>query len=134
MASERLTLPSQGGGLEALAPLTNMAAVWRFAPHKHGSSGFLPPTACSYVAQSRKGVARMRSRDKTVEDGLMAWRRSCPSAEKAWRRWTLSCAERSSVLKEEKELKVLRKENRKNTALAVAVVLLIAVIYTCWTM
>nr|XP_025042135.1 coiled-coil domain-containing protein 167 isoform X3 [Pelodiscus sinensis] len=34
----------------------------------------------------------------------------------------------------EKELKVLRKENRKNTALAVAVVLLIAVIYTCWTM
>eukprot|EP00076_Gallus_gallus_P038919 XP_025004457.1 coiled-coil domain-containing protein 167 isoform X1 [Gallus gallus] len=34
----------------------------------------------------------------------------------------------------EKELSVLRKENRKNAALAVAMVLLIALIYTCWTM
>lgn len=33
----------------------------------------------------------------------------------------------------EKELSVLRKENRKNAALAVAVALLIALIYTCWT-
>ncbi|XP_067420856.1 coiled-coil domain-containing protein 167 [Emydura macquarii macquarii] len=34
----------------------------------------------------------------------------------------------------EKELTVLRKENRQNAVLAVAVVLLIVVIYTCWTM
>lgn len=34
----------------------------------------------------------------------------------------------------EKELSVLRKENRKNAALAVAMVLLIALIYACWTM
>lgn len=33
----------------------------------------------------------------------------------------------------EKELSVLRKENRKNAALAVAVALLIALTYTCWT-
>lgn len=34
----------------------------------------------------------------------------------------------------EKELKVLRKENRKNAAIAMAIVLLIIVVYTCWTM
>ncbi|XP_064014905.1 coiled-coil domain-containing protein 167 isoform X5 [Pogoniulus pusillus] len=34
----------------------------------------------------------------------------------------------------EKELSVLRKENRQNAALAVAVGLLIALIYACWTM
>ncbi|XP_061480867.1 coiled-coil domain-containing protein 167 isoform X1 [Rhineura floridana] len=34
----------------------------------------------------------------------------------------------------EKELKVLRQENRKNAALSVALVLLVVVIYTCWTM
>uniref|UniRef100_A0A8B9CU01 Coiled-coil domain-containing protein 167 n=1 Tax=Anser brachyrhynchus TaxID=132585 RepID=A0A8B9CU01_9AVES len=34
----------------------------------------------------------------------------------------------------EKELSVLRKENRKNAALAVAMALLIALIYACWTM
>ncbi|XP_009282083.1 PREDICTED: coiled-coil domain-containing protein 167 [Aptenodytes forsteri] len=34
----------------------------------------------------------------------------------------------------EKELSVLRKENRKNAALAVAMGLLIALIYACWTM
>ncbi|XP_042669098.1 coiled-coil domain-containing protein 167 isoform X1 [Centrocercus urophasianus] len=38
------------------------------------------------------------------------------------------------VESQEKELSVLRKENRKNAALAVAMVLLIALIYTCWTM
>ncbi|XP_033000465.1 coiled-coil domain-containing protein 167 [Lacerta agilis] len=34
----------------------------------------------------------------------------------------------------EKELKALRHENRKNAALSVALVLLLVVIYTCWTM
>ncbi|XP_010004474.1 PREDICTED: coiled-coil domain-containing protein 167 [Chaetura pelagica] len=34
----------------------------------------------------------------------------------------------------EKELSVLRKENRKNAALAVAMGLLVALIYACWTM
>lgn len=34
----------------------------------------------------------------------------------------------------EKELSMLRKENRKNAALAVAMALLIALIYACWTM
>ncbi|XP_009953012.1 PREDICTED: coiled-coil domain-containing protein 167, partial [Leptosomus discolor] len=34
----------------------------------------------------------------------------------------------------EKELRVLRKENRQNAALAVAMGLLIALIYACWTM
>ncbi|XP_025053611.1 LOW QUALITY PROTEIN: coiled-coil domain-containing protein 167 [Alligator sinensis] len=34
----------------------------------------------------------------------------------------------------EKELRILRKENRKNAALAMALMLLITVIYVCWTM
>uniref|UniRef100_A0A8D0BEU0 Coiled-coil domain-containing protein 167 n=1 Tax=Salvator merianae TaxID=96440 RepID=A0A8D0BEU0_SALMN len=34
----------------------------------------------------------------------------------------------------EKELKALRQENRKNAALSVALALLVAVIYICWTM
>lgn len=34
----------------------------------------------------------------------------------------------------EKELNALRKENRRNAALAVAMGLLIALIYICWTM
>ncbi|KAH0622610.1 hypothetical protein JD844_025045 [Phrynosoma platyrhinos] len=34
----------------------------------------------------------------------------------------------------EKELKVLRHENRKIVALSAAIVLLVVVIYTCWTM
>lgn len=34
----------------------------------------------------------------------------------------------------EKELSGLRKENRKTAALAVAMALLIALIYACWTM
>ncbi|XP_064014904.1 coiled-coil domain-containing protein 167 isoform X4 [Pogoniulus pusillus] len=65
---------------------------------------------------------------------LMDWRRSWRTADRAWRRWILNCKGRSSVLKEEKELSVLRKENRQNAALAVAVGLLIALIYACWTM
>uniref|UniRef100_A0A7M4EUB7 Coiled-coil domain-containing protein 167 n=1 Tax=Crocodylus porosus TaxID=8502 RepID=A0A7M4EUB7_CROPO len=34
----------------------------------------------------------------------------------------------------EKELRILRKENRKNAALTMALMLLITVIYVCWTM
>nr|XP_056709257.1 coiled-coil domain-containing protein 167 [Euleptes europaea] len=34
----------------------------------------------------------------------------------------------------EKELKMLRQANRKNAALSVALVVLVVVIYTCWTM
>ncbi|XP_062346314.1 coiled-coil domain-containing protein 167 isoform X3 [Cinclus cinclus] len=41
---------------------------------------------------------------------------------------------KSFVCFPEKELSVLRKENRKNAALAVAIALLIALIYACWTM
>ncbi|KAJ6666819.1 hypothetical protein lerEdw1_018821 [Lerista edwardsae] len=38
------------------------------------------------------------------------------------------------LLLSEKELQALRQENRKNAALSVVLVLLVVVIYTCWTM
>lgn len=34
----------------------------------------------------------------------------------------------------EKELKMLRQANRKNAVISVALVVLVVVIYTCWTM
>ncbi|XP_074845894.1 coiled-coil domain-containing protein 167 isoform X2 [Carettochelys insculpta] len=75
----------------------------------------------SLCRQSMKEVDLKLRRDKLSPEGRQALER-----------------ERSLLVTEaetyETELKVLRKENRKNAALAVAVVLLIAVIYTCWTM
>ncbi|XP_069464863.1 coiled-coil domain-containing protein 167 [Ambystoma mexicanum] len=44
------------------------------------------------------------------------------------------CALESRVSNYEKELKVLRQENRKNMMLSVAILLLFVVIYSCWTM
>ncbi|XP_050807536.1 coiled-coil domain-containing protein 167 isoform X1 [Gopherus flavomarginatus] len=53
--------------------------------------------------------------------------------QKRSRRGIHSC--RSHAMRTgERELKVLRQENRKNAAIALAIVLLIIVVYTCWTM
>ncbi|XP_015713142.1 coiled-coil domain-containing protein 167 isoform X1 [Coturnix japonica] len=80
-----------------------------------------------------------------LEEKLSLCRQSMEEVDLKLRREKLSHEGRKSLERErnllmtkadnyEKELSVLRKENRKNAALAVAMVLLIALIYTCWTM
>ncbi|XP_061847244.1 coiled-coil domain-containing protein 167 isoform X1 [Colius striatus] len=80
-----------------------------------------------------------------LEEKLARCRQSMEEVDRKLRREQLSPEGRKSLERErnllmtkadnyEKELRVLRKENRKNAALAVAMGLLIALIYTCWTM
>ncbi|XP_040410341.1 coiled-coil domain-containing protein 167 isoform X2 [Cygnus olor] len=80
-----------------------------------------------------------------LEEKLALCRQSMEEVDLKLRREKLSPEGRKSLERErnllmtkadnyEKELSVLRKENRKNAALAVAVALLIALIYACWTM
>ncbi|KAM7118363.1 coiled-coil domain-containing protein 167 isoform 1-T1 [Ciconia maguari] len=80
-----------------------------------------------------------------LEEKLARCRQSMEEVDLKLRREKLSPEGRKSLERErnllmtkadnyEKELSVLRKENRKNAALAVAMGLLIALIYACWTM
>ncbi|XP_043367532.1 coiled-coil domain-containing protein 167 isoform X2 [Dermochelys coriacea] len=80
-----------------------------------------------------------------LEEKLSLCRQSMEEVDLKLRREELSPEGRKSLERErsllltkaetyEKELKVLRKENRKNAAIAMAIVLLIIVVYTCWTM
>ncbi|NXE48600.1 CC167 protein, partial [Casuarius casuarius] len=80
-----------------------------------------------------------------LEEKLALCRQSMEEVDLKLRREKLSPEGRKSLERErnslmtkadnyEKELSVLRKENRKNAALAVAMGLLIALIYACWTM
>ncbi|XP_068041574.1 coiled-coil domain-containing protein 167 isoform X3 [Anomalospiza imberbis] len=80
-----------------------------------------------------------------LEEKLTRCRQSMEEVDLKLRREKLSPEGRKSLERErnllmtkadnyEKELSVLRKENRKNAALAVAMALLIAFIYACWTM
>ncbi|XP_037986939.1 coiled-coil domain-containing protein 167 isoform X2 [Motacilla alba alba] len=80
-----------------------------------------------------------------LEEKLARCRQSMEEVDLKLRREKLSPEGRKSLERErnllmtkadnyEKELSVLRKENRKNAALAVAMALLIALIYACWTM
>ncbi|XP_027743425.1 coiled-coil domain-containing protein 167 isoform X1 [Empidonax traillii] len=80
-----------------------------------------------------------------LEEKLARCRQSMEEVELKLRREKLSPEGRKSLERErnllmtkadnyEKELSALRKENRKNAALAVAMALLMALIYACWTM
>ncbi|XP_025906966.1 coiled-coil domain-containing protein 167 [Nothoprocta perdicaria] len=80
-----------------------------------------------------------------LEEKLALCRQSMEEVDLRLRREQLSPEGRKSLEREknllmtkadnyEKELRVLRKENRKNAAFAVAMGLLIALIYACWTM
>ncbi|XP_010081813.1 PREDICTED: coiled-coil domain-containing protein 167, partial [Pterocles gutturalis] len=79
-----------------------------------------------------------------LEEKLARCRQSMEEVDLKLRREKLSPEGRKSLERErnllmtkadnyEKELSVLRKENRKNATLAVAMALLIALIYACWT-
>ncbi|KAM4680839.1 coiled-coil domain-containing protein 167 isoform 1-T1 [Amazona ochrocephala] len=80
-----------------------------------------------------------------LEEKLARCRQTVEEVDLKLRREKLSPEGRKSLERErnllmtkadnyEKELSALHKENRKNAALAVAVGLLIALMYACWTM
>ncbi|XP_037260992.1 coiled-coil domain-containing protein 167 isoform X4 [Falco rusticolus] len=96
------------------------------------------------MGRRREGLSVAREIDG-LEEKLARCRRSMEEMDLKLRREKLSPEGRKSLERErnllmtkadnyEKELSVLRKENRKNAALTVAVALLIALIYSCWTM
>ncbi|NXN98436.1 CC167 protein, partial [Rhinopomastus cyanomelas] len=79
-----------------------------------------------------------------LEEKLARCKQSMEELDLKLRREKLSPEGRKSLERErnllmtkadnyEKELGVLRKENRKNAAFAVAMAFLIALIYACWT-
>uniref|UniRef100_A0A8D0HJA8 Coiled-coil domain-containing protein 167 n=1 Tax=Sphenodon punctatus TaxID=8508 RepID=A0A8D0HJA8_SPHPU len=81
----------------------------------------------------------------SLEEKLSLCRQSLEEVDLKLRREELSPEGRKSLEKQknqlmtkaehyERELKVLRQENRKNAALSMALVLLVAFIYVCWTM
>ncbi|XP_031449917.1 coiled-coil domain-containing protein 167 [Phasianus colchicus] len=96
------------------------------------------------MGKKREGLSVAWEIDE-LEEKLSLCRQSMEEVDLKLRREKLSHEGRKLLERErnllmtkadnyEKELSVLRKENRKNAALAVAMVLLIALIYTCWTM
>lgn len=96
------------------------------------------------MGRRREGLSVAREIDG-LEEKLALCRQSMEEVDLKLRREKLSPEGRKSLERErnllmtkadnyEKELSVLRKENRKNAALAVAMALLIALIYACWTM
>ncbi|XP_062042030.1 coiled-coil domain-containing protein 167 [Lepus europaeus] len=79
-----------------------------------------------------------------LEEKLSQCRRDLEAVNARLHRAELSPEARRSLEKEknslmskassyERELKLLRQENRKNTLLSVAIFVLLALIYTCWT-
>ncbi|XP_007071737.1 coiled-coil domain-containing protein 167 isoform X3 [Chelonia mydas] len=96
------------------------------------------------MVKKREGLSVAQEIDG-LEEKLSLCRQSMEVVDLKLRREELSPERRKSLERErsllltkaetyEKELKVLRKENRKNAAIAMAMVLLIIVVYTCWTM
>ncbi|KAL7987450.1 hypothetical protein Chor_006369 [Crotalus horridus] len=82
---------------------------------------------------------------ESLEDKLTLCRQALEEVDFKLRREELTSARRESLEKEknmletkaeiyEKELKMLRHENRKTVVLSAAIILLVFVIYTCWTM
>ncbi|XP_066474734.1 coiled-coil domain-containing protein 167 isoform X1 [Tiliqua scincoides] len=91
------------------------------------------------------GNARGLIKIDSLEEKLSQCRQGLEEVDFKLRREELTPEGRKSLEKEksllttkvenyEKELQVLRHENRKNAALSVVLVLLVVVIYTCWTM
>ncbi|NWU98951.1 CC167 protein, partial [Upupa epops] len=94
------------------------------------------------MGRRREGFSVAREIDG-MEEKLARCRQSVEELDLKLRREKLSPEGRKSLERErdllmteadnyEKELCVLRKENRKNAAFAVAIALLIALLYGCW--
>nr|XP_005296395.2 coiled-coil domain-containing protein 167 isoform X2 [Chrysemys picta bellii] len=129
-------------------PLTKMAA--QVSSPTYVSRNRKGPRACAFEAKRRKMVKKREGLSVAqeidgLEEKLSLCRQSMEEVDLKLRREELSPEGRKSLERErsllvtkaetyEKELKVLRQENRKNAAIAMAIVLLIIVVYTCWTM
>ncbi|XP_019382315.1 PREDICTED: coiled-coil domain-containing protein 167 isoform X2 [Gavialis gangeticus] len=103
-----------------------------------------PGAAGTMVKKRREGLRVAREIDG-LEEKLALCRQNMEEVDFKLRREELSPEKRKSLEREktllmtkaesyEKELRILRKENRKNAALTMALMLLITVIYVCWTM
>lgn len=95
--------------------------------------------------QSSEHIQKREIQIDGLEEKLSLCRQSMEEVDLKLLRAELSPEGRKSLERErsllvtkaetyERELKVLRQENRKNAAIAMAIVLLIIVVYTCWTM
>ncbi|XP_025937073.1 coiled-coil domain-containing protein 167 [Apteryx rowi] len=115
-----------------------------------GQAAGKAPCACAArpgpgtMGKKREGLSVAWEIDG-LEEKLALCRQSIEEVDLKLRREKLSPEGRKSLERErnllmtkadnyEKELSVIRKENRKNAALAVAMGLLIALIYACWMM
>ncbi|XP_038032623.1 coiled-coil domain-containing protein 167 [Anas acuta] len=119
------------------------APTWP-SPGGRAGSACAAPGGLGTMGRRREGLSVAREIDG-LEEKLALCRQSMEEVDLKLRREKLSPEGRKSLERErnllmtkadnyEKELSVLRKENRKNAALAVAMALLIALIYACWTM
>ncbi|XP_053568672.1 coiled-coil domain-containing protein 167 [Bombina bombina] len=97
------------------------------------------------MAKKRKEKLSVAKEIDGMEDKLASCRNSLEDIDFKLRKLELTVEGRKSLEKEkdsltnkvshyERELKSLRHENRKNMMVSVALFLLIAVIYVCWTM
>ncbi|KAH1173728.1 hypothetical protein KIL84_017567 [Mauremys mutica] len=122
----------QGTGKDGVSS----CSCWRFEDEK-----------CLILAVTKVGLNLVSWLHKIdgLEEKLSLCRQSMEEVDLKLLREELSPEGRKSLERErsllvtkaetyERELKVLRQENRKNAAIAMAIVLLIIVVYTCWTM
>ncbi|XP_069092422.1 coiled-coil domain-containing protein 167 [Pleurodeles waltl] len=97
------------------------------------------------MARDRKGQQSVAREIDSLEEKLTACKQNLENVDMKLRKDELSEEGRKNLEKEknslesrvsnyEKELKALRHENRKNMMLSVAILLLLAVVYSWWTM
>ncbi|XP_078239164.1 coiled-coil domain-containing protein 167 isoform X2 [Pogona vitticeps] len=97
------------------------------------------------MSEKRQDSLSVAQQVDHLEDKLLHCREALEDIDFKLRREDLTLKRRESLEKQksllamqaeayEKELKILHQENRKIVALSAAVVLLVVVIYTCWTM
>ncbi|XP_039385972.1 coiled-coil domain-containing protein 167 isoform X4 [Mauremys reevesii] len=133
--SQRWQLKSLPGERVHTCPLTERG---RARAHAHSGA------KRRKMVKKREGLSVAQEIDG-LEEKLSLCRQSMEEVDLKLLREELSPEGRKSLERErsllvtkaetyERELKVLRQENRKNAAIAMAIVLLIIVVYTCWTM
>ncbi|KAM6463916.1 coiled-coil domain-containing protein 167 [Liasis olivaceus] len=104
----------------------------------------LGPRGGRKMVEKQEGLS-IAQQVESLEDKLTLCRQALEEVDFKLRREELTSARRESLEKEknlletkaeiyEKELKMLRHENRKTVALSAAIILLVFIIYTCWTM
>ncbi|KAJ7340948.1 hypothetical protein JRQ81_004235 [Phrynocephalus forsythii] len=97
------------------------------------------------MSEKRQDSLSVAQQVQNLEDKLFHCREALEDIDFKLRKEELTLKRRESLENQksllamqaeayEKELKVLHRENRKIVAVSAAIVLLVVVIYTCWTM